>query len=167
MLTSAQRAAMMINYYADSADPDQRTSMADSRIALNIARGVDMDDIDPSNGYDYSRAAYDSCRDSWVWNIKQHGFSDFYGDGDRIAAARANWAARRPDFTAGDDWLPDAEKAHRAYWEQDGRSCSNPHCDFHPDADHAELLRILAEMEAEDAAAPANPGPGVQGSLFD
>ncbi|WP_329131607.1 hypothetical protein OG552_10655 [Streptomyces sp. NBC_01476] len=167
MLTSAQRAAMMISRYADSADPDRRTSTADARIAYCLARGVDMDDIDPASGYDRSRRAYESVRASWVWNIKMHGFSDFYGDGDRIAAAQASWAAHRPGFTAGDDWLADAEKAHRAYWEQPERSCSNPHCDFHPSDDHAELLRVIAEMEAEDAAGPADLGPGVQGSLFD
>ncbi|WNI19204.1 hypothetical protein [Actinacidiphila sp. ITFR-21] len=165
MLTSAQRATAMIRHYADSADPDRRTSTADSRIALNIARGVDMNDIDPASGCNYSRAHYDSCRRDWIFMVKMHGFSDFYGGGALLADVLAYWAPR-PEFTAGDDWLADAEKAHRAYWEQDGRSCSNPHCDFHPDADHAELLRIIAEMEAE-AAESADRGPGVQGSLFD
>jgi hypothetical protein len=47
-------AAALIRHYAYDNDPDQRTSMADSRIALNIARGVALDDIDPANGYDYS-----------------------------------------------------------------------------------------------------------------
>jgi len=167
MRSSAKRAAAMIRSHACSTDPDQRTSMADARIAYCLARGVDMDDIDPASGYDRSRRAYESVRASWVWNIKQHGFSGFYGDGDRITTAYANWVAHRPDFTTGDDWLADAEKAHRAYWEQDGRSCTNAHCDWHPDADHAELLRAIAEVEAEDAAGSAEPGPGVQDALFD
>lgn len=143
--------ATLVRHYADSSDPDQRTSMSDARIALCLARGVAMDDIDPASGRDYSRATYDRCRRDWICQVKMHGFSDFYGDGARLADLIAYWAKVRPDFTAGDDWLADAEKAHRTCWEQDGRACSNPRCDFHPSDDHAELLRIIAEQS------PTNP----------
>lgn len=122
--------AHLIRHYADSTDPDQRTSMADARIAFCLARGVAMDDIDPASGYDYSRRAYDSCRHSWVWNIKVHGFSTAY-EGVGLKRAIANWTAHRPDFIAGDDWLADAEKAHLAYWEQAGHPCNRPSCDLH------------------------------------
>lgn len=108
-------AAALIRHYAYDSDPDQRTSMADSRIALCIAGGVDMDDIDPASGYDYSRAAYDRSRDSWVWNIKQHGFSDIY-DGPALKRHIADWATHRPDFIAGDDWLAAGRAEHRAHW---------------------------------------------------
>jgi hypothetical protein len=96
--------------------------MADSRIALNIARGVAMNDIDPSSGYDYSRAAYGSCRASWVWNIKQHGYSSEY-DGPALTRAVANWAARRPDFLEGDGWLAAGRAAHRANWATLDTTC--------------------------------------------
>jgi hypothetical protein len=118
-----QAAGALIRHYALSSDPDQRTSMADSRIALNIARGVDMDDIDPASGYDYSRAAYESCRASWVWNIKQHGYSSVY-EGPGLTRAIANWTAHRPDFIAGDDWLATALAAHRAHWVNATVTCS-------------------------------------------
>ncbi|MBM9509940.1 hypothetical protein [Actinacidiphila acididurans] len=167
MSTPAHTAAALIRHYAYDTDPDKRTSMADSRIALLIASGVDMDDIDPSMGRDYSRSHYEACRRDWIFQVKMHGFSDFYGGGDLLAHVIAYWAESRPSFLAEDDptaWLAEAEKAHRAYWEQDGHSCSNPHCDFHPSADHAELLRFLAE---EDDPETTTSGPGVQDSLFD
>lgn len=167
MRTPSQRAAAMIRFYACSSDPDRRTSMADARIALHIARGIDLDDIDPSSGSDYSRRTYDASRASWIWMVKVHGFSDFYGGGAALAAELSAWTECRPGFTAGDDWLADAEKAHRAHWDQMPHPCNNPVCDFHPSDDHAELLSILAEMEAEDPAEPADLGPGVQESLFD
>jgi hypothetical protein len=122
--------ATLIRHYAGSSDPDQRTSMADARIAFCLARGVDMDDIDPASGYDYSRRAYDSCRQSWVSNIKYHGFSRVF-EGPGLTRALANWTTHRPDFIAGDDWLADAEKAHLAYWELVGIPCNRQTCDLH------------------------------------
>lgn len=122
-MNPTQAAAALIRHYALSSDPDKRTSMADVRIALCIARGVDMDDIDPASGYDYSRDAYDSCRGSWVWNIKQHGFDSAY-DGPPLNRAIANWVAHRPDFIAGDDWLAAARAAHRAHWANAPVTCN-------------------------------------------
>lgn len=122
--------ATLIRHYADSDDPDQRTSMSDARIFLCVARGVAMDDIDPASGYNYSRRAYDRCRQSWVSNIKYHGLSNLY-EGVAFKRAIANWTAHRPGFIAGDDWLADAEKAHLTYWEEFGRPCNRTSCDLH------------------------------------
>lgn len=144
--------ATLIRHYADSNYPDQRTSMADARIALCVARGVAMDDIDPASGYNYSRGAYDRCRQSWVVNIRDHGFSDFY-EGAALTRAVANWTAHRPDFIAGDDWLKAAAEAHLAYWEALGRSCTRETCDLHG--------------SEQDIPAADEPGSGEQGSLFD
>jgi hypothetical protein len=146
-------AAALIRHYASSPDPDQRTSMADSRIALNIARGVDLDDIDPASGYDYSRAAYDRCRQSWVVNIRDHGHSDMY-EGDALRRATANWTAHRPDYIAGDDWLAAATDAHHAYWAGLGQPCPRSTCDLH-------------DTEADSPEEATRPAPGVQDSLFD
>lgn len=137
-----RRSTLLIHRYGGQratdpvAEADRLTSLADARTALCIEGGVALDDIDPSSGYDYSRRAYDSCRHSWVWNIKVHGFSDSY-DGPGLARAIANWTARRPDFVAGDDWLADAEKAHLTYWEQAGIPCNRPSCDLHADSPEA------------------------------
>lgn len=92
--------------YVD-ADPvtraDARTTYADARIALNVARGIDVDDIHPTTGHDLSRRAYDGIRGSWQVHILTHGAT-----ADRMAEAaraRAYWAVQRPEFTAGDDWF--------------------------------------------------------------
>lgn len=121
--------------------------MADSRIALCLARGVDPDDIDPASGYDYSRRAYDRVRQSWIWNIKMHGLSDTY-DRPHLDKALANWTTHRPEFTAGDDWLAEGAAAHIAYWAE--HPC-NHHgsCDIHERA--ADPGRRFAS-EAELAA---------------
>jgi hypothetical protein len=166
MLTPAQRAAAMIRYFACSTDPDKRTSLADARIALCLARGVAMDDIDPSMGYDYSRAAYDESRRSWVLFIRDEGWSDFYDKQGRFDPAPAydNWSMRRPHFTAGDDWLAAGIAAHRE--RHPGPTCSRRggRCDFHPDAEHAALLRSLAKDN--DQAPTTTARLGVQESLF-
>ena len=127
---SQRNPASLIRHYAYSTDPDQRTSMSDARIFLCLAKGVDMGDIDPASGYDYSRRAYDRCRHSWVSTIACHGFSRVF-EGPGLTRALANWTAHRPDFIAGDDWLADAEKAHLAFWEQAGRPCNRASCDLH------------------------------------
>lgn len=165
MRTSAQRAAALIRHYADSSDPDKRTSMADARIARCTATSVDLDDIDPASGHDYSRGAYDRVRASWVLHIRDNGWSDFHDKHSRLdpEQAYANWVAHRPQFTAGDDWLAAGIAAHRE--RHPGSTCfRNGRCDFHPDADHAELLRLIAE---DAGPAATDSSPGVQDSLFD
>lgn len=141
----------LVRHYAGCTDPDNRTSMADTRIALCAARGVDLDDIDPTTGYNYSRSAYDDVRQSWIWNIKQHGYSRVY-EGEGLARAVANWTAHRPDFIAGDDWLTAATAAHHAYWAEKGVPCPRETCDLHPAEDYS--------------LAGATPGPDAQEPLF-
>lgn len=161
-------ARILISYHAGSTHPDRRTYLADARIALCLARGVNMDDIDPASGCDYSRRAYAAARASWVWMVKVHGFSDWHGDGERLADELATWTKHRPDFTAGDDWLADGIEAHRVHYAKIGQSCGRQTCDVHPSADYAELLRMIAEDVAGQNDPPASaPGPGVQDSLFD
>jgi hypothetical protein len=121
--------ARLIRHYAVSHDPDQRTSMADSRIALCLKRGVAMDDIDPASGYDRSRNAYDHSRASWVLFLKEWGFSDIY-DREPLEKAFASWTRCRPQFTAGDDWLAAGTAAHRAYWAPRGGPCPRQTCDL-------------------------------------
>ncbi|MEE4546436.1 hypothetical protein V2S66_31290 [Streptomyces sp. V4-01] len=138
--------ASLIRHYAYDSDPDQRTSMADSRIALCLARGVAMDDIDPASGYDYSRAAYDRCRHSWVWNIKEHGYSESY-DSPALNRAIDSWAAHRPDFLEGDDWLAAGLAAHRAHWATIDITCSfDGVCDICTTGDeHAKVEGLEAD----------------------
>ncbi|WND24174.1 hypothetical protein [Streptomyces violaceus] len=82
---------------------EQRTSMNDARIALCIAMGRNLDDIDATSGHDLSREAYESVRESWRWNIQMHGWNDWHERG--LKNAMANWRERRPEFVDGDDWL--------------------------------------------------------------
>ncbi|WP_428956210.1 hypothetical protein [Streptomyces sp. cg35] len=82
---------------------EQRTSVNDARIALCVAVGRDVDDIDPTSGHDLSREAYESVRQSWRWNIQMHGWSDWFER--NLAEVLAFWRERRPEFVDGDDWL--------------------------------------------------------------
>jgi predicted metal-dependent phosphoesterase TrpH len=82
---------------------EQRTSVNDARIALCIALGVDVDDIDPTSGCDLTREAYENVRHSWRWNIQMHGWNDWWER--NLNEALAWWRERRPEFLDGDDWL--------------------------------------------------------------
>lgn len=84
---------------------DARTSLADARAALCIARGVDLDDIDPSTGHDLSRRAYDTARRSWRSLAREDGLTQYTRA--KMRAAYDRWAQLRPDFTASDDWFAD------------------------------------------------------------
>lgn len=84
-------------------DVDHRTSMSDARIALCAARGVALDDIDPTTGHDISRPAYERSRSDWRRHIEQQGW-DVY-TAAQYAEVRARWEARRPKWVADDDWL--------------------------------------------------------------
>lgn len=103
------------DYYAHTFKPhgpvewaDQRTSMADAFTALCLYFGVDIDDIDPSDGLDYSRRQYEGVRDSWQNLIEQHGISDWATR--EMTKTFEHWADRRPQFTNGDNWLKLAEQ---------------------------------------------------------
>lgn len=109
---------------------EQRTSMDDARIALCVATGVDLDDINPSSGHDMSRRAYESSRKSWVGHIAMFGYSEFY-DGPHLAKALDNWTAWNPEYTDGDDWLKVGSEAHHVRQAELGRPCDRPSCDLH------------------------------------
>ena len=124
---------------------DRRTSLADAQIALCVARGVALDDIDPFSGYSMSRSAYDAARHSWISLIKFHGFNDDY-DQQPLDDALAWWAERRPQYMAGDDWLAAGMAAHREYWQGLGYGCGGPYCEIHDD----ETTMLKAAQEAAD-----------------
>lgn len=116
MATPVRAATTRLLRVADQArrsDPvlraDGRTSVADARAALCIAQGMPVDEIDPASGHDLTRRAYEDVRLSWRRYVEMHGFSEEY-DRPRYEAAFAWWAARRPDLTAGDDWLASIHK---------------------------------------------------------
>lgn len=81
---------------------EQRTSVNDARIALCIAAGVELDDIDPASGSALTRQAYENFRHSWRWNIQMHGWNEWYER--NLNESLAWWRERRPSFVAGDDW---------------------------------------------------------------
>ncbi|MEV0437756.1 hypothetical protein AB0I84_00935 [Streptomyces spectabilis] len=130
------RANLLLMHYARSpldcaaCEADRLTSMADARIAICLATGVSMDDIDPASGYNYSRRSYDRVRASWIDLIRQHGASEFHEIPD-IEEVRASWAEKRPDFVEGDDWLAEAFEAHREFIDSLGRPCRRTSCDIH------------------------------------
>jgi len=82
---------------------EQRTSMNDARIALCIALGRDLDDIDATSGHSLSRESYESVRESWRYTIQMHGWNDWFER--NLTEALAWWRERRPAFVDGDDWL--------------------------------------------------------------
>ncbi len=98
--------------YAKDPDPvirfNARTSQCDARAALCLAKGVAIEDIDPATGYDHSEQAYERSRASWLLQISDHGATDWLVGGAR--EAQAKWMKRRPDLTAGDDWLAGVAK---------------------------------------------------------
>lgn len=105
---AAQRMFNLSNAWTDKGldparDADMRTSMDDARTALCIARGVDLNDIDPATGHDYSRRAYESVRQSWLDLITTHGLTEHIEQ--QVREVRAMWAERRPEWVEGDPWL--------------------------------------------------------------
>lgn len=109
---------------------DRMTSLMDARIALCVAVGNSLDDIDPSSGNSMSRSSYEAARHSWISSMRYHGFNDEYGR-QAFDKARAFWSERRPDYLDGDDWLAAGMDAHREYWEGIGRGCGAPYCEMH------------------------------------
>ncbi|WP_158920588.1 hypothetical protein [Streptomyces sp. NBRC 109706] len=103
---ATRRAIARLMAVAATPGPDRRTSLADARTALCLARGTAIADIDPATGYDYSDAAYETVRASWRTHAEN--WSEDY-DPPRYEAARAQWARHRPDLT--DDWLAGIDTA--------------------------------------------------------
>lgn len=109
---------------------DRKTSMADARIALCVAAGNSIDDIDPSSGYSMSHSSYESVRHSWISSMRYHGFNDDY-EREALDKALAFWTERRPQYLDGDDWLAAGTAAHREYWQGIGHGCGAPYCEVH------------------------------------
>ncbi|MFJ1648036.1 hypothetical protein [Streptomyces sp. NPDC088258] len=86
---------------------DRMTALADARIALCVAQGNSLEDIDPASGYSLSRESCEHVRQSWRNQAKQPGWSECYRPDHE--AALAYWSAHRPQFTEGDDWLDGVE----------------------------------------------------------
>jgi hypothetical protein len=105
---------------------DLRTSIADARTALCLAKGTAFDDVDPASGYDHSARAYGNVRRSWVSVYTTNAVTDWAVAG--IEEARSSWARIRPAEASGDDWLTAAADAHRAYWAGVGRLCNSEAC---------------------------------------
>lgn len=81
-----------------SADTEDRvTSLSDCRAAVCLARGVSVDDMDPSSGHDISDRAYRVARDSWAPLAAKGSYR--HGDYER---ALSYWSKRRPELVA--DW---------------------------------------------------------------
>ncbi|WTW93656.1 hypothetical protein OG216_09820 [Streptomycetaceae bacterium NBC_01309] len=98
-----RRAVCRLMAVVGAGGPDMPTSRADARIALCIAKGVPLDDIDPGLGYDISEDAYQRVRASHVRNLEECQGSDF---AVRYAReAHASWLRHRPDLAADDDWF--------------------------------------------------------------
>lgn len=116
---------------------EDRTDMDDARIALCVAAGVDMDDIDPSSGHDMSRRAYASSRKSWVDHIAMFGFSEFY-DGPNLSKTLRRWTEWNPAYTDGDDWLKAGREAHYARQAEIGKPCDRSSCDLHSASESEE-----------------------------
>lgn len=96
MATPRRRAVARLQTIPSDA-PDRRTSLADARVALCLARGVDVDDIHPASGHNLSFAAYERSRQSWLTLIADNGgWTDWTRA--RCAEAGERWRRRRPEY---------------------------------------------------------------------
>lgn len=87
--------------------PDMATSRADARIALCIASGIPLEDIDASLGYNRSETSYHDIRGQHVARLREDADNPWYiRDAE---AAYASWKRMRPDLTEGDDWFAMAQ----------------------------------------------------------
>jgi hypothetical protein len=112
----------------DPRKPDWKTSRADARAALNLAKGVHPDDID-AQGYAHTPDGYACVRRSWARHVEIFGWNEGFRP-DHMAGAYGYWLAARPDLAAGDEWLPDGRKLHLARYP-DGQ-CGSDSCTLHP-----------------------------------
>lgn len=79
---------------------DIRTSLADARTALCVARGVALDDIDPATGHDLSFRAYLEVQRGWASVLEVSGSAHLRRGASQ---ARSIWAVKRPRYV-GSDW---------------------------------------------------------------
>jgi hypothetical protein len=93
----------LLRQVVNAGGPDMPTSRADARIALCIASGVPLDDIDPALGYDISERAYQHVRSLYARELAE------WPDSDEVVRyakeAHASWQRHRPDLAADDDWF--------------------------------------------------------------
>jgi hypothetical protein len=102
------RAVELLRHVVCEGGPDMATSRADARIALCIAKGVSLEDIDSSLGYDISDRAYHHVRASHVRNLREQPGSEY---AERDARwGHALWLRHRPDLAEGDDWCAAAHR---------------------------------------------------------
>jgi hypothetical protein len=106
---------------------DQQTSMADARIALNLACGVPIEMI-TSLGYDNTDAAYADVRASWVRHVEESAWHGQF-DWPALDKAYGYWLGARPDLAAGDDWFADGWLAHLARYP-DGQCDPHSYCEI-------------------------------------
>ena len=86
---------------------DARTSMADLRTAINLAKGVPFEHIDPSTGYGYTEDGYADVRSRWREQVRS--ITDPYFAHKSLDDARevqADYLAHRPELDAS-DWFPE------------------------------------------------------------
>lgn len=107
---------------------DQFTSMCDARTALTLNLGTSTNDIDPTTGHNISRRGYETVRESWISLIANTGFNAAYPQ-TAPNKALAYWSERRPDLTAGDDWLAAGLAAHREAYQGVELGCGRQSCD--------------------------------------
>lgn len=97
------------------AEANRRTSAADARTALCLARGTAVDDIDPASGMDTSHDAYQRTRAAWVQHLAAagptwHVVQACRRAGDRWRQLRPQWAAELPWPHSTDTRLTTKEK---------------------------------------------------------
>jgi len=86
--------------WPDRSHPDWRAARADLRAASCLASGMAVADIDPRQGYDISRAAYESVRAQWQELLATDGDNAWTQRSYR--EVRSMWLTYRPDWN--DDW---------------------------------------------------------------
>lgn len=106
MSTPTWRASFRYGHLVASPPADDpRTSLADANIALSIAAGAPLDDIDPANGDNLSHPAYDKQRNWWACWLRDHPAGLDQYTRPSYQAAHGYWAARRPAYVH--DWPVD------------------------------------------------------------
>lgn len=100
MTTRAYLAMCALSYDA----PDRRTSLADLRTAMCLELGVDMADIDPARGTNWSRSTYEASRRSWQrYAAEEPTFWDSPWCERNLREVREDWLKRHPEWD--DDWF--------------------------------------------------------------
>ncbi|OLT22877.1 hypothetical protein BJF79_46195 [Actinomadura sp. CNU-125] len=66
---------------------DQQTSVADTRTALALARGIPPRHIDPATGVDLSPRAYRTARNTWTRDTAPAGLDEWLARAPHIVAA--------------------------------------------------------------------------------